>query len=329
MSTRLADDLNLPSVSLDQGRRPLPAHIARSAAMSVFEEPVPVCPCDAGLESIAGGDREAPRRRSVRASQRITALGEMTTGLAHDFRNILAVIDSAISLAERSCDAAGSSAALTAAREGIRRGTALTAWLLAFAKPSSRGPQAEDINRLLATLKLFLEYAAGPDIKVKFELAPDLPPCRIDGPQFSAAILNLVVNARDAMPEGGEIRIATDLIRLTETDDADADPRCVLVRVIDQGHGMAKEVRDRIFDPYFTTKGEIGTGLGIPQVASFMRASGGCVNVSSEPETGTAFDLYFPPGDSPGLIGTNLWRQLDRWTHEGGRSPSPPPRFGH
>jgi K+-sensing histidine kinase KdpD len=93
---------------------------------------------------------------------------------------------------------------------------------------------------------------------------------------------------------------------------------------------MPKEVRDRIFDPYFTTKGEIGTGLGVPQVAAFMRASGGCMNVSSEPGSGTSIDLYFPIPDSPGLIGTNLWRQLDRWVNEGGRTATPTlPRFGH
>lgn len=298
--------------------------------MSVLEEHSHLCLSDAEFELTVGDAREAPRQRSVRASQRITALGEMTTGLAHDFRNILAVIGSAINLAEGSRgDAAKVSAALTAAHEGIRRGTALTAKLLAFARPRAHDAHAEDVNNLLETLKLFLDYAAGPDIRVRLELAPDLPMCRIDAPQFSAAILNLVVNARDAMADGGEIRIATALIRLSETDDADADPRSVLVRVIDQGHGMAKKVRDRIFDPYFTTKGETGTGLGVPQVASFMRATGGCVNVSSEPGTGTAFDLYFPVCDSPGLIGTNLWRQLDRWANEGGRSPAPPPRFGH
>jgi hypothetical protein len=137
---------------------------------------------------------------------------------------------------------------------------------------------------------------------------------------FNAAILNLVVNARDAMPDGGEIRIRTGLIRLSETDDASDDSHCVMVRIIDQGAGMTKEVRDRIFDPYFTTKGETGTGLGIPQVASFMRSSGGCLNVNSEPGAGTSFDLYFPVCDSPGLLGTSLWRQLDRWSNEGGRS---------
>ena len=156
-----------------------------------------------------------------------------------------------------------------------------------------------------------------------------MPPCRIDAPQFSAAILNLVINARDAMPDGGEIGISSDLISLCETEDPSLDPKAVVIRIIDQGEGMPKTVRDRIFDPYFTTKGETGTGLGVPQVAAFMRASGGCMNVSSEPGMGTSFDLYFPVCDSPGLIGTSLWRQLDRWGNEGGQSSSPPPRFGH
>jgi signal transduction histidine kinase len=113
------------------------------------------------------------------------------------------------------------------------------------------------------------------------------------------------------MPGGGKIRITTNLITLAESDDADDDPRCVVVRIIDQGAGMTKDVRDRIFDPYFTTKGETGTGLGIPQVVSFMRSSGGCLNVNSEPGAGTSFDLYFPVCDSPGLNRTNLWRHVD------------------
>jgi signal transduction histidine kinase len=273
---------------------------------------------------------EPARRRSARAAQRITALGEMTTGLAHDFRNILAVIASAMNMVERHAgDKAKLGEALAAARQGLRRGAALTDRLLAFATPRPPGAQAEDVNELLRNLKLFLDYAAGPDIRIELRLAPVLPQCRIDASQFGAAILNLVVNARDAMPEGGAIRISTDLIQLAETDDAVHDPKSVLVRIVDQGEGMTAAVRERIFDPYFTTKGEIGTGLGVPQVAAFMRASGGCMNVGSEPGVGTAFDLYFPVPDSPGLIGTNLWRQLDRWVNEGGRIASSMPRIGH
>ena len=298
--------------------------------MSAFEEPSCISLHDSSLDSLVASEPEVPRQRSACASQRITALGEMTAGLAHDFRNILAVIDSAINLAQRNMgDGEKVKAALIAAREGVARGTSLTSKLLVFAMPRAGDVHAEDVNALFENLKLFLAYGAGPDIGVRLELASGLPRCRIDASRFSAAILNLVVNARDAMPEGGEIRITTDLIHLSETVDSAADPGCVLVRVIDQGHGMPKEVRDRIFDPYFTTKGETGTGLGVPQVASFMRASGGCMKVSSEPGSGTAFDLYFPICDSPGLIGTNLWRQLDRWANEGGRIASPPPRFGH
>ena len=271
-----------------------------------------------------------PRQRSLRAVQRISALGEMTTGLAHDFRNILAVIQAAINLAERnSDDEAKMKVAFDAAREGIGRGTSLTNKLLVFAKPRDFDPHDEDVNALLEKLKLFLDYAAGPEIRIKLDLSPGLPRFRIDAPQFGAAILNLVVNARDAMPDGGEIRISTHLIRLSETAEGSADPGSILVRVMDQGQGMSKEVRERIFDPFFTTKGEFGTGLGVPQVASLMRGSGGCMNVSSEPGSGTSIDLYFPILDSPGLIGTNLWRQLDRWVNEGGRTASPPPRFGH
>lgn len=298
--------------------------------MSAFEEHSYISPSDADVEPVFGDDREAPRQRSVRASQRITALGEMTTGLAHDFRNVLAVIDSAVNLAERDpSDIATLDVALAAAREGIRRGTALTSKLLAFAKPSLHDAHAEDVNTLLEKLKLFLGYGAGPDIRVKLELAPGLPACRIDAPQFSAAILNLVVNARDAMPHGGEIRITSELSPLPETDDETARSSCILVRVIDQGHGMAKEVRDRIFDPYFTTKGETGTGLGVPQVASFMRAAGGCMNVSSEPGRGTSFELYFPICPSPALVGTDLGSGPDRRLTEAEHRPSPPPRFGH
>ncbi len=298
--------------------------------MSAFEEHSHIGASDAGFDSVVCEDREAPRQRSARASQRITALGEMTTGLAHDFRNILAVINSAINLAERnSADGAKLGAALSAAREAIGRGTALTTKLLVFAKPRPHDAHEEDVNALLRNLKLFLGYAAGPDIRIELRLAPALPPCRIDAPQFSAAILNLVINARDALPDGGGITILTDLISLCETEDAGLDPKSILIRVIDRGEGMSKAVRDRIFDPYFTTKGDTGTGLGVPQVAAFMRASGGCVNVSSEAGAGTSFDLYFPVCDSPGLIGTNLWRQLDNWGNEGGQISSPPPRFGH
>jgi signal transduction histidine kinase len=294
--------------------------------MTRFEHYPPCASFDGGLglgdgDSTQASSDDAPGRRSARATPRITVLGEMTAGLAHDFRNILAVIESGLRVAER-ChgDAKASQAALAAAHEGVRRGMRLTSQLVSFARPEKPDVHPENVNDLLDGLKSFLKYGAGPNNRLVLELAPNLPPCRIDPPLFNAAILNLVVNARDAMPRGGEIRITSSLISLSETDDVIDDPFCVLIRIIDQGAGMAEEVRDRIYDTYFTTKGETGTGLGIPQVASFMRSSGGCLNVNSEPGAGTSFDLYFPVCDSPGLIGTNLWRRLARGTNEDRRS---------
>lgn len=277
--------------------------------------------CDTGTDTASIDD--APRQRSARASQRITALGEMTAGLAHDFRNILAIIESGLSLAERNRDdPEKAQAALAAAHEGIQRGIRLTSQLVLFARPEKPAPRPVSVNDLLSGLKAFLKYGAGPGIRVVLDLAPDLPQCRVDPPPFNAAILNLVINARDAMPDGGEIRIETDECRRL-AEDSGAPPRpCVRVRISDQGCGMPPEIAGHLFDPYFTTKGEAGTGLGVPQVAAFMRSSGGSVCVSTEPGVGTSFDLFFPTADCRDPIEGNLWRQLDRWVNEGGR-PDP------
>lgn len=269
-------------------------------------------------------DGETPRQRSESAAQKIAALGEMTAGLAHDFRSILAIIESGISLAERNHDDPEMvEAALAAAHDGVRRGVQLTSQLLLFARPREPDIRPDDVNDLLNKLRAFLKYGAGPGIRVTLDLAPSLPRCRIDATQFNAAILNLVINARDAMPDGGEIRIQTDECR-QDIEDSDAPPgRCVRVRISDDGCGMPPEIAEHLFDLYFTTKGEAGTGLGVPQVAAFMRSSGGTVRVRTEPGTGTTFELRFPASDDGDPVESNLWRQLDRWVNEGGRSGSP------
>ena len=267
---------------------------------------------------------EAPRQSSARVSQRITALGEMTAGLAHDFRNILATIEAGISIAERNLDdRAKVEAALSAAHEGIRRGSRLASQLVLFARPEKPNVHPESVNDLLDGLQTFLNYGAGAEIRVILDLAPDLPKCLIDPPQFNAAILNLVINARDAMQNGGEIRIETDECQQV-LKDSDAPPqRCVRIRISDQGCGMSPEIARNVFDPYFTTKGEAGTGLGVPQVAAFMRSSGGTMDLSTEPGVGTSFDLLFPPVDCRNPKEGSLRRQLDRWVNEGGRLGSP------
>lgn len=263
--------------------------------------------------------RESPGDRSARAAQRITALGEMTAGIAHDFRNILTVIESGLNLAERfSGDPEKAQSCLAAARNGVRRGVDMTTRLLTFAKRKEEEPSAENLNELLQNLLMFLKYGAGPALRVVLELAPDLPKCVVDPLQFNPAILNLVVNARDAMPSGGTILISTAPIN--GGPGAMSDPtgqRGVLVQVKDTGKGMTEDVMRRIFDPYFTTKGETGTGLGIPQVCAFMKQVGGSVSVESVLGKGTIFNLVFP-GEHLSDPALNVCRQVDRWVNEGG-----------
>ena len=260
--------------------------------------------------------RDWRRDRSARAVQKIGALGEMTGGIAHDFRNILAVVASGLRIAEENAgDPAKLAAALAAARDGVERGQRMISRLLAFVSQQELKAGPEDVNALLEKLRMFVRYGAGPDIRVILELASDLPKCLVDPPQFNAAILNLVVNARDAMPDGGVIRISTAAVR-----GMNLDQPCdyVRVRVSDQGSGMPPEVIEHIFDPYFTTKGDRGTGLGIPQVNALMQQIGGLVRVDSAMGKGTSFDLLFPVHQERPAASGDTWRQLDRWADEGG-----------
>jgi signal transduction histidine kinase len=263
--------------------------------------------------SYSAAARNLRRDRSAHAVQKISALGEMTGGIAHDFGNILAVIASGLRVAQDNArDTTKRMAALAAANDGVERGQRMISRLLAFARQQELHPGPEDVNALLDKLAMFLKYGAGAEIRVVLELAPDLPKCLVDPPQFNAAILNLVVNARDAMPAGGTIRIATSAVVRRQNRNY------VRVRISDDGAGMSPDVRKRIFDPYFTTKGESGTGLGIPQVQALMRQVGGYLTVNSKVGKGTSFDLFFPVHVEQPAAAPDAWRQLDRWADEGG-----------
>ena len=251
----------------------------------------------------APGVRASAEQRAY-AAQRLAALGEMTGGIAHDIRNLLAVIESGLGLAEKSLEQPDKVRVyIAAARQGIDRGVKLTSQLLAFAKRQELEARAGDVNELLGNLELLLTYSAGPGIRVVLELAPDIPNCLIDPSQFDAAVLNLVVNARDAMPQGGEIRISTERwVSETSIPDAPAPGAYVRVCVKDKGQGIPTEMVGKIFDPLFTTKGENGNGLGLPHVYEFMRRVGGHISVTSEWGRGTTFDLLFPSVEPDGPV---------------------------
>ena len=239
--------------------------------------------------------RSAAQQRE-RATHRLAALGEMTGGIAHDFRNLLAVIESGLRLAEKRADEPERVRAhIAAAREGIARGIDLTSQLLAFAKHQELDAHAGDLNEFLRSFEPFLRYGAGPDISVKLELGPGIPRCLIDPAFFDAAVLNLVINARDAMPNGGEIQVTTGrLVQTNASPDPPGPGTYACVRVKDHGCGMPPEVLQKAFDPFFTTKGEKGTGIGLSHVQALAQMVGGRIRVASEQGVGTTVDLLFP-----------------------------------
>lgn len=238
---------------------------------------------------------ESTTEQRSAATQRLAALGELTGGIAHDFRNLLTAIGSGLRLAERNAADQGKVRAyLAESRLAIDRGIELTSQLLAFAKHQELDPHTGNLNEFLHTFEPFLRYGAGPNIRLVLELASDLPNCLIDLAFFDAAVLNLVTNARDAMPGGGRIEISTDCVEEVAGDDGGIPGVYVRVRVKDYGRGMTQETLRRVFDPFFTTKGDQGTGIGLPQVRAFTEMVGGQIRIETKPGAGTMVDLLFP-----------------------------------
>ncbi|KQT76814.1 hypothetical protein ASG51_07370 [Methylobacterium sp. Leaf465] len=237
----------------------------------------------------------------LRQSQKMEALGQLTGGLAHDFNNMLAIVIGNLSLLKRRLER-GERAVERYAEQALKaadRAATLTHRLLAFARKQPLAPEAIACNRLIAAMSDLLRRSLGESIRIETVAAPDLWTTKADANQLENAILNLAVNACDAMPKGGRLVIETDNVHLDETYAArnpgvPAGPY-VLVALTDSGGGMPPDVAAKAFDPFFTTKpvGQ-GTGLGLSQVYGFVRQSGGHVAIYSEPGRGTTVRLYLP-----------------------------------
>lgn len=225
--------------------------------------------------------------------QRLELLGQMTAGVAHDFRNLLTVILGNLDLIERR-EAAGSKAhaRVSSAIRATERATKLVTQMLAFTRPRESETQTGDINALLRDLAYIVKNAAGPNIGVTLDLAQDLLDCKVEPVQFDSAVLNVVMNARDAMDARGRIAIATLNCEPARAGGA----RRVEVTITDDGPGMAPGVLERIAEPFFTTKAEGGTGLGLSQIHSYMQRIGGDMRVESAVGKGTSVHLYFACG---------------------------------
>ena len=242
--------------------------------------------------------RDMTERRAIeeqlQQAQRMEAIGRMTGGVAHDFNNLLTIIIGNLDTICREADLRPKvrSAAEHALR-GARRATALTQQLLAFSRRQPLNPAPTDVNRLVAGTAELIKRTIGESIAIVTELAADLPTCDVDAAQLESALINLAMNARDAMPTGGRLTLSTASVR-----GADASPPshdCVSISVADTGVGMDADVRKHAFEPFFTTKpAGRGTGLGLSQVYGFVKQSGGGVKLHSEPRRGTTVTITLP-----------------------------------
>jgi two-component system cell cycle sensor histidine kinase/response regulator CckA len=235
-----------------------------------------------------------------RQAQKMEAIGRLAGGVAHDFNNLLTVINGNAGLiAQRLRDEPELSEFLTEIQEAGKRAANLTSQLLAFSRKQVLQPQLVNLNLLVDALWKMLRRLIGEDIELIFDGERELGLARVDPGQFEQAVINLAVNARDAMPKGGRLVVETRNVDLDEAyaaQHADVKPaRYVCVAVRDSGAGMDAETRARIFEPFFTTKSQgQGTGLGLPMVYGFLKQSGGHVEVDTEQGVGTTMRLYLP-----------------------------------
>jgi PAS domain S-box-containing protein len=255
----------------------------------------------------------AQAQEALRQSQKMEAIGQLTGGIAHDFNNLLAGIGGSLELLERRLEQGrlgGLDRYLGAAQDSTRRAAALTQRLLAFSRRQTLDPKPTDVNRLIAGVEELIRRTVGPGVAVEVVGAGGLWLTRIDSSQLENAVLNLCINARDAMPDGGRVTIETANKWLDEraARERELPPgQYVSLCVTDTGAGMTPGVIAQAFDPFFTTKpiGQ-GTGLGLSMIHGFVRQSGGQVRIYSELGHGTTMCLYLPrfaggiaPSDAP------------------------------
>jgi signal transduction histidine kinase len=247
------------------------------------------------LEQMAERERA---EAALRQAQRIEAVGQLTGGVAHDFNNLLTVMTGNIELIEAAPGLDPATAErLAAMRAAAERGAMLTDRLLAFARRQPLVPRAVDLNGLIAGMRELLESALGARVRMETELAADLWPAMVDPAQIELVILNLAINARDAMPAGGVLTIETQNRRRgpPSRPEEPAEGDYVMVSVRDTGTGMPPEVQARAFEPFFTTKPPgAGSGLGLSQVFGTARQSGGDVQIDSAPGQGTTVSVFLP-----------------------------------
>ena len=232
-------------------------------------------------------------QRQLAESQKLDALGQLTGGVAHDFNNLLMVVTGSLHVLKKIAgDDPKALRAVQAIEAASQRGAALTQQLLSFARRQSVNPQPLDLNERIHSIREVLDTGLGSAVELHIDVAGGIWPITVDAAEFETALVNLVINARDAMPQGGSVTLQLKNVFI---DDGARKGDHVAITVTDTGVGIPPDVLAKIFDPFFTTKpiGK-GTGLGLSQVHGFAHQAGGTVTVESELGRGTSFTICFP-----------------------------------
>ena len=234
----------------------------------------------------------------LQQTQKIEAVGQLSGGVAHDFNNLLSVITANLEFLTLQDMSDEQLEFVTEAEKAAQMGVRLTRRLLTFARQSPARPKVVNVNDRISTTLSMLHSTIGKNITIAAELDDDLWNVSVDPSEIENTVVNLAINARDAMPDGGVFRIGTQNQSLSgsQAQALGVVPgQYVQLTVSDTGCGMTEEVRARVFEPFFTTKeaGQ-GTGLGLSSIYGFMRQSGGSIDIASEPKQGTVINLYLP-----------------------------------
>ncbi len=280
--------------------------IARDGSPRVLEVRARNLLHEPAVGAIVANSRDVTQSRrlenELRQRHRLEAVGRLAGGVAHDFNNLLTAVQGHVFMLEEHDDLpADARAEVEAIRQGTDRAAELTEQLLAFTRQQVRRPAVVDLNEVVHSLRPLLHRLLGAGIELELALHPDRVLVRADASQLDQIIMNIVLNAQDAMPDGGRVRVATGLETLAdaELDPADGEPAppgtYAVLRVADTGRGMDEATRARIFEPFFTTKrpGE-GPGLGLSTVYGIVKQSGGAVRVDTAPERGATVHVFLP-----------------------------------
>ena len=249
---------------------------------------------------VLGGLNNVTERRlaeqALRQAQKLEAIGKLTGGVAHDFNNLLAVVVGNLDLLQKRIgDDARARSLIDNALQGARRGVTLTQRMLAFARKQELRPVPVALPELLLGMNDLLQRSVGPTVHIDMQLPPDLPPAFVDANQLELVLINLAVNSRDAMPEGGTLRISASFVHQAVSSMAPVTHEFICLTVRDNGVGMDADQLARATEPFFTTKGVgKGTGLGLSMAQGLAEQSGGRLVLQSEPGQGTTVELWLP-----------------------------------